>query len=333
LCPVKGGSMVSGPGMYFLSDRNLDPHNDTIFLVHVTDTIGAPALTVTESALVSSHAYYMPPNAHQPGPAFTNTIATNDSRILGAFLENNQIQFVCNTLDTIHGKTGVYHGTIRNVNTTPTLSAHVLGDTVLYYGYPNISYTGQNSTDNSSMISFDHSALTVNPGFSAIAYDGNGTYSVHTQLKPGLGYMNILAGTQRWGDYSGSQRKYDEPGVVWVNGLYGNTSHQNSTWIAELAFSPAGIVEKTTPSVSDLNLYPNPLGETMDVSFSIAEHAYLSFEVYDMQGKLVKTLARGKVSGGQNLFSFCVSPLSKGIYILRISDGEKQVFVKRFVKE
>ncbi|MFI5148797.1 MAG: T9SS type A sorting domain-containing protein [Bacteroidia bacterium] len=331
LCPVKGGSMVTGPGMYFLSDRNLDSKNDTVFLVHVTDTTGAAGLTVTESSLITGHAYFMPTSARQPGPSISSYIATNDSRILGAFIENNQIQFVCNTLDTAHGKTGVYHGTIRNVNTTPVLSAHILGDTLLYYGYPNISYTGQSPTDNSSMISFDHSALSIDPGFSAIAYDGNGTYSVHTLLKQGLGYMNILAGTQRWGDYSGSQRKYDQPGVVWVNGLYGTAAHQNSTWIAELAYSPAGIVEKTAQASS--TLYPNPLGETMNVSFNLDQQAYLSFEVYDMQGRLVKLLGRDKVKAGQNLFSFCVSPLTKGVYILRISNGEKQEFTKRFVKE
>jgi hypothetical protein len=332
LCPVKGGSFVYGPGMYFLSDHNLDAHNDTIFLVHVTDTIGATGLSVTESALLSNKGYYMPPNAHQPGPTITNTIATNDSRILGAFQENNQIQFVCNTLDTAHGKTGIYHGTIHNLSTTPVLTAHVLGDTLLYYGYPNISYIGLGASDNSSMISFDHSALTVDPGFSAIAYDGNGNYSAHTTLKTGSSYMNIITGTQRWGDYSGSQRKYDEPGVVWVNGLYGNSSHQNSTWIAELAFSPAGIVEASKQAPAELNLYPNPLSETMEVNFVLQEHAYLSFDVYDMQGKLIKTLLRNKVMSGNNLFRFSMEPLPAGAYILQISDGNKQVFSKRFVK-
>jgi hypothetical protein len=334
LCPVKCGSYVTGPGMYFLSDRNLDARNDTVFLVHVNDTIGSPSLVVSVRACPSNIPYFMPPNAQQPGPASLNTIATNDSRILGAFIENNQIQYVHNCMDTVTGRCAVYHGIIQNVSASPQVRGHLISDTLLHLGYPNISYSGNGPFDNASVISFDHSALSVNPGFSAQAYDGNGNYSPIQTVKTGQGYMNIIAGTQRWGDYSGSQRKFDQPGVVWINGLFGTSLHRNNTWITELSYSPTGIENLSPPKdMTDLNVYPNPLSDLINISFSIPHSDYLSFDIYDLQGKLVKTLLRDRVKGGNNLFSFSAAPLANGTYILRIGYGDKSVLSKKFIKE
>src|SRR6478735_5561522 len=47
LCPVKGGSKLNSPNMYFISNRNLASQNDTVFLVNITDTIGASTASVT----------------------------------------------------------------------------------------------------------------------------------------------------------------------------------------------------------------------------------------------------------------------------------------------
>ena len=90
------------------------------------------------------------------------------------------------------------------------------------------------TTDNTSIISFDHTAITVFPGVSALTSDGLGNYSAMTTVKAGASYYNILSGNERWGDYSGSQRKYNQPGRVWVNGMWANASKKNTTWIGEL---------------------------------------------------------------------------------------------------
>jgi len=332
LCPVKGGSQVYGPGMYFLSDRNLDARNDSIFLVHVNDTIGAAGLVVTETVLEANTSYYFPVNALQPGPSLTQQLATNDSRVLGAFIENQEIQFVCNTLDTTHGKTGIYYGHITQPATAPVLTASILGDTAVYTGYPNISYAGKGTGDQSAIISYDYSAATVDPGMAAVATDGTGNFSSPLIVKNGLGFMSILSSVQRWGDYSGSQRKYDEPGVVWVNGLYGASTHRNSTWIAELSFSPAGINSLNQSLSPEVSLFPNPTAAMLTVSFTLPATEYLSFEIFNAEGRLVQLLLRDKVKAGKNEFSFNTAALPAGTYILRIGYGEKEAYSKRFIK-
>lgn len=332
LCPVKGGLDTYGPDMNFLSNRNLDAQNDTIFLINLNDTIGAPGQTITVTPLISPLAYIMAPAAAQPGPG-TQLLETNDSRILGAFIENDKIQFVSNCLDTATGHCSVYHGIINDVSSSPFITANIISDTLLEIGYPNISYAGMGTTDHTAIINFDHTALTVFPGVSATITDGAGNYSPFTTIKAGASYLSILGVYERWGDYSGSQRKYDQPGRVWVNGLWSNISRKNTTWIAELSLSSlAGVNEVTNNSTNELSLYPNPTSDLMNVTVTIESSAIVQFEVLDVTGKLVKILLRDKVKAGKNNFSFSTAPLSNGIYFLRVTSGSKDILTQKFVK-
>lgn len=332
LCPVKGGLTTYGPDMNFLSDRNLDPQNDTIFLVNINDTIGAPGQTITVTPLISPISYFMPPTAAQPGPG-VQLLETNDSRILGAFIENDKIQYVHNCLDTASGFAAVFHGIINDVSTSPYITAKIISDTLLEIGYPNISYAGTSSTDQTAIINFDHTALTVFPGVSALTTDGLGNYSPLTTVKSGANYLAILAGNERWGDYSGSQRKYNQPGRVWVNGMWANISRKNTTWIAELSLSSlAGIIETPKNSMNEMSLYPNPTSDLMNVTITLDKKDYLQFEVYDITGKLIKVLLRDRVKAGINNFSFSTAPLSNGIYFLKVTSATKEILTQKFVK-
>ena len=332
LCPVKGGVDLYGPDMNFLSNRNLDPQNDTVFIVRVNDTIGAAGLAVTVTPLITPLTYFVPPQAAQPGPG-SQLLETNDSRILGAFIENDKIQYVHNCLDTATGNAAVYHGVIHDVSSSPFITPNIISDSILEIGYPNISYAGISSTDNTAIINFDHSALTVFPGVSALTTDGNGSYSPFTTVKSGASYFSILSGNERWGDYSGSQRKYDQPGRVWVNGMWCNAAKKNITWIGELSVSSlAGVNETNENPIGELTVFPNPTVETMNIEITLDKPDYLNFEVFDNTGKIVKVLLREKVKAGKNSFSFSTSPLSSGIYFLKVTSAKKEILTKKFIK-
>lgn len=336
LCPVKGGSKLYGPDMYFLSNRNLDPQNDTVFLVHLNDTIGAPGFAISVDALQAPIDYFVPPNALQPGPSGgTQTLATNDARVLGAFIENDKIQYVHNTLDTASGNAAVYHGVIHDLSTSPYIVGQILADTLLEYGYPNISYSGNSASNNNAVINFDHSAASIFPGVSAMLTDASGNYSPLTTVKPGVGYLRVLGGNERWGDYSGSQRKYNQPGRVWVNGLFANTSSQNTTWIAELAETSLAGIDKSEAvnNNNSMSIYPNPTAAQMNVQLFLDKSDYLQFQLFDANGKLIKELLRERVKAGKNNFSFSTEPLSPGHYVLRVGSSQQEVLVEKFQKQ
>jgi hypothetical protein len=194
------------------------------------------------------------------------------------------------------------------------------------------SYAGSGTSDNTAIINFDHVALTVFPGVSALTSDGAGNYSPFTTIKAGANYLSILAGNERWGDYSGSQRKYNQPGRVWVNGLWSNTSRKNTTWIAELSLSSLAGVADMENSSNEMSLYPNPTSDLMNVEITLDKKTYLNFEVVDLQGRIVKLLVRDYVKAGKNNFSFSTAPLPAGVYFLKVVSAEKEILTKKFVK-
>jgi hypothetical protein len=339
LCPAKGGSQLYGPNMYFVSNRNLASQNDTVFLVNVTDTTGAPSNTVTTKALVSNLPYYFPPDGRQP--ISTQSLATNDCRNLGAFYENNSIQYVHNTANPANGRVTVYHGVINNISSpNPVVTGNLLPNDTMDFAYPNISYSGLSAQDNRSTITFDHSSVKVFPGVSAIHSDGAGNYSSILRIQNGSQYVNLLTSNlERWGDYSGSQRRYNKPGEVWMSGYYGYNFNgsfpfAHGTWIAQLTNSINPVDETGIPSQGSvdegLSVYPNPASDLFSVDIHLSSPEYLNIELLDQQGRSLHVLLRDWVKGLDNLFTFSTRDLSKGIYLLRIT-GNKGTSITRKV--
>lgn len=331
LCPVKGGSHLYGADMYFLSQRNLDISNDTFFLVHITDTMNAASQELTVKPVVSDACYFVPINAKQPS---VNDLATNDSRVLGAFYENDRIQFVGNTTDTLTATAAFYHGVMKDVTTWPAIQLHTISDDSICYGYPNIAYAGTGSSDNHAIIGVLRSSEVLFPGYSAIATDGEGSYSAEKNVKDGLSYHSAINGVQRWGDYTGAQRDYILPGVVWVNGSYGLTNHKMSTWVSQLAIMPppAG-VPVVNNNIPQFSLYPNPSMQNLNIQFRAHDYAVCNFEIYDMGGKMIKLLMNEKISPGNNKFNFSTNPLPAGEYVLRISSNSKLIAAQKFIRQ
>ena len=342
LCPAKGGSGLHGPNMYFVSNRNFASQNDTIFLVNVTDTIGAPNATVTVNALIADQPYFFPPGGRQK-TATTQTLATNDARNLGAFYENNKIHFVCNTAHPLNNNVTVYYGVIHNPGTlNASVKGYYIPNDTADYAYPNISYAGSSANDDQAIICFDHSSSTKFPGCSAVKTDGAGNFSPIRSIATGTTYVNLLASSlERWGDYMGSQRRYKNPGEVWISGYYayrysGNYPYAHGAWVAQIFRDEdmfTGISTVMHEQKLETTVYPNPTTEFFSVEFSLSTPEYLSFELFDASGKLVTVLLRDWVKVPQNSFSFSPQNLKEGIYFLKLSGKTTQITKKIVIQK
>ncbi len=74
--------------------------------------------------------------------------------------------------------------------------------------------------------------------------------------------------------------------------------------------------------------YPNPFNPTTQISYSIAEDAFVLLKVYDMLGNEVAELVNSNQTAGNYETNFNASKLSSGIYIYRITvmNGERILF-------
>jgi hypothetical protein len=232
LNPVQGATGIADE-MFLLSNRNFDIENDTIFMVRVA---GDTLLEI--QALKTDLPYGLPPNARQFNTNPSNPIyglQTNDARVLAAIQFCDQIQFTANTINPETGFCAVYHGIIYNYKDQPSVSGNIIGDTVMDIGYPSIAWTGNEECDREVIIGFNITSFEHFPGVGAIYMNNQGHYSPILIVKEGLNYVQRLSGSyQRWGDFSGLQRKYNERNKVYAFGFLALEDKKNGGYCYEL---------------------------------------------------------------------------------------------------
>jgi len=81
--------------------------------------------------------------------------------------------------------------------------------------------------------------------------------------------------------------------------------------------------EETSFEVGTLPLhtFPNPFKSSCTVSYQLSEPSRVSLSVFDISGRLVKTLADEYVLSGQHTECFDASDLCPGVYLIRIVAG------------
>ena len=332
VCPVQGGSQPSGPETYLLSVRPHDLTNDTVFLHTITDSYQSGNAQFSTKVLTTNVPYGLPPNALQKDGQH---LATNDARVLSGFVENNRIQYVQNTVDQTTMTASVYLGNVDLSNpASPVVTGQIISTDTIDYGYPSIAYIGNGAFDNRAIITCSYSSTDTFPGTVAFYSDANGNISEKLVVKTGESGVNILNDSlERWGDYTGVQRVYNEPNTAWLSGSYVNTSHRYLSWVAKVVNTDSALVSSINDVRKDFKsvIYPNPASEKFTLQIDLPEHNYVGFQLYDLNGRLVKTLLEDNFKEGQSIFSFNTQYLSSGIYFLKIYDRGSLLHTEKIV--
>lgn len=297
LHPVNG-ALGSTDDVFLLSNRNFDIENDTFFIAHLQGSLYDPNAQLTVKAAVSNTPYGLAPNGRQansdPNDP-TDGLDINDSRVLGAFLESNRIQFVGNTVNPETGLAAIYHGFIEKPAGTPIVRGNIIGHETRDLGYPNIAWTGQQNRQPQAIIGFNHTSPTDFAGVSAIYFSNDSSYSEIIELKAGLDYVSRISGSyDRWGDYFGLQRKYNEPEVVYSSGFYGigapGASKPSGTWFSKLR----------SPDTTRMFVRIDPI-ETGGICFGVCE----AFVQNGVPPFTYNWISQNDSNGGKKLYDVC----------------------------
>ncbi len=78
--------------------------------------------------------------------------------------------------------------------------------------------------------------------------------------------------------------------------------------------------------VASLNTFPNPVRENLTLVVEMNTTANAQLQIYDLNGRTVKTIANIKLNNGNNTLDIDVKELQKGIYFLRLDvQGESKI--------
>lgn len=326
LCPVTKGDQNLLTDQYFLSNRNFDIQNDTFFLVHLAEG------NLSVQHMISDINYGVPPNAQQ-----RNTfLQTNDARVLDAFVQDDHIQLVCNTIDTTTGLAVIFHGLIENVNSGANITGTIISDGANEFGYPDISYAGVISDDKVSLIVMSHVSKANNrfPGVSALSYDG-AEFSEILSLHEGTSDVTRINGqVQRWGDYAGNQRIYNQPGVSWVNSSFGTTGGTYGVWMAQIARPDIQVHTTNARDNDEIQLWPNPAHRFIEVTFTPPTSDMVNLMIMDMGGQKVTDISSfAPKKDGEVRFGFDIQGINSGSYLLIGSQNGEVIFSQKFIRQ
>ena len=331
--PVRGARELQDKNQYLLSNKNFSLESDSLYLIKIENSQKSLNSELSIQRITLDDHYFLSPNGKQYNG---KELATNDSRVLGGIIDKDWIQFVQHSMDTNYGTAGIYHGIIYNYDTNPYVESRIISDSIIDFGYPNIASTGINPNEKECVIGFNYTSTSDTNGVSCVYMNNNKIYSNFTKLHRGNRAIDRLNGNiDRWGDYSGIQRKYDDPCRTWISGMFGKIG-SNGSWISSISTSdtcreplPFLFLE---PAYTQGVLFPNPSKDFVNYDFSIKENLDLKISIFSIEGKLVTVLYNDLVNSGPNRLSFNITKLRVGSYLLIIENNENRLFTKKLIK-
>ncbi len=120
--------------------------------------------------------------------------------------------------------------------------------------------------------------------------------------------------------------------VVWsefttVEPYISETKMLRAGWDMPLATNPQP--ERTAVRHYELQTYPNPFNASTTLSFTLPIEEDVNLRVYDIAGRLVKTLVdQERMAAGDHRFTFDAAGLPSGIYLCRLRAGEQSALQK-----
>lgn len=128
---------------------------------------------------------------------------------------------------------------------------------------------------------------------------------------------------------------------VWIeysvqNGIILTPTHPHSIWRDHVTdYGGTGYVAATN-EVTDTSLkvlqYPNPVSDITTFNFNLVNGGSATIAIYDISGKLLRTVSKTDLSAGNNSVSLNLGDLESGNYIYKISSNGLQSRGGKFVK-
>ncbi|MBL4706221.1 MAG: T9SS type A sorting domain-containing protein, partial [Flavobacteriales bacterium] len=236
------------------------------------------------------------------------------------------------------GNAAIYHGIITGISSgSYVCSGDYIADPSKDFGYPNIAHIGTTASTSEYIVSFEYVSPVDSAGTACVYYDGT-DYSNLNIIHEGEGTLDRLFGTQeRWGDYSGIHKKYNQPCSVWSCGTFARNDDSYGVWISEIRTQTAACnssvgIEEPTTTLNALKLFPNPSVDFVELNFNMENAGTALIRIFDLNGKLIEELYNGSAKQGQNLLSFSVYHLNSGQYQLSIVTDQSEIASRSFIK-
>lgn len=105
------------------------------------------------------------------------------------------------------------------------------------------------------------------------------------------------------------------------------TDGGNNLYIDDINLNVTAVnLEETANSFSQINIFPNPVGDNLNIEYELFKSESISYELIDLMGRTIGTAYFGIQSPGKHTSSVNVAALENGIYFIKIKiDNNKSI--------
>jgi hypothetical protein len=117
-------------------------------------------------------------------------------------------------------------------------------------------------------------------------------------------------------------------------GTDGENYFQNgSIWVYVTVIDNVGVSENEAAGIKLYQNVPNPSAQTTEISYTLAKAGEVSFEIYDIAGKLVSAVNEGNKPAGKHKLTLDTSTLTSGTYFYTLKSEGTSLTRKMVVAE
>jgi hypothetical protein len=102
----------------------------------------------------------------------------------------------------------------------------------------------------------------------------------------------------------------------------------NNIYIDDINIEVATGMEEISDQLNNLNVFPNPAADILNLSFELSGPKQLKFQVSNMLGQTVYDSGMKLYAQGSNKTFIELKELENGFYFVKISDGKQEITKK-----
>jgi hypothetical protein len=160
-------------------------------------------------------------------------------------------------------------------------------------------------------------------------FQGNADhFDVYYRPKNGVSWTHKTeTGNKLWTNISGLLSTTDYEWYVTAACIAGNSLASARSYFTTDSEQP-GIISSSTALPegqglqSQLKIFPNPTNGRTIISFTTPKAGKVSLTIYDITGKLIKTITNAELNEGGHTFNLDVNNFRAGVYLLRMQSGQ-----------
>jgi len=118
-------------------------------------------------------------------------------------------------------------------------------------------------------------------------------------------------------------------GVVYA-ATFGRGLWKSETFSTKGATSTGPVIIAETNI--DVNIYPNPVADLAQIHYKLDKAGDVEFQIFDLQGRMVKLITLNNMSAGDNDYSIEVDDLQSGAYMIRMNANSQKKTTMFMVK-